>query len=219
MILVFTCARPGIWLVKLFHQHLLKSNVRFIPEMQTLIIYMFLLGKSSIDMDPLQPDAWQKIQLAEAERNKVPTMFVDTTPQQAPVFTSHLTSVDKLAEGQHVTIEAQVEPRADPNLRVEWFKNGFALTTGARIKSTFDFGHVSLSINGLRNDDSAIYTCKATNQLGEAVSTCSLKIEGYLLDTFEIVHFFIIIMYRSSMALGRLTPSRFSSNYRSFGNS
>jgi hypothetical protein len=33
-------------------------------------------------------------------------------------------------------------------------------------------------VNGLRADDSAIYTCKATNLLGEAVSTCTLKIEG-----------------------------------------
>jgi titin len=57
-------------------------------------------------------------------------MFVDTTPKQAPVFTQHLANVDKLHEGQHVTIEAQVEPRADPNLRVEWFKNGVSLTTG-----------------------------------------------------------------------------------------
>lgn len=62
--------------------------------------------------------------------NKVPEMFVDTTPQQAPVFTTHLQSYDKLVEGQHVLLEAQVEPRADPNLRIEWFKNGVSLTTG-----------------------------------------------------------------------------------------
>lgn len=80
--------------------------------------------------EPLQPDAWQKIQLKEAEMNKVPPMFVDTTPQQAPVFTSHLQSMDKLVEGQHVYLEAQVEPRTDPNLRIEWFKNGLSLTTG-----------------------------------------------------------------------------------------
>lgn len=80
--------------------------------------------------EPLQPDAWQKIQLKEAEMNKVPAMFVDTTPQQAPVFTSHLQSMDKLVEGQHVYVEAQVEPRTDPNLRIEWFKNGLSLTTG-----------------------------------------------------------------------------------------
>ncbi|KAE8746083.1 hypothetical protein FOCC_FOCC007207 [Frankliniella occidentalis] len=134
-------------------------------------------SKSSISRDALQPDAWQKIQLKEAEMNKVPEMFVDTTPQQAPVFTTHLTSQDKLVEGQHVYLEAQVEPRADPNLRVEWFKNGESLTTGSRIRSTFDFGLVTLSINGLRADDSAIYTCKATNLLGEAVSTATLKID------------------------------------------
>lgn len=50
--------------------------------------------------------------------------------------------------------------------------------TGTRIRSTFDFGLVTLTVNGLRPDDSAIYTCKATNLLGEAVSTCTLKVEG-----------------------------------------
>lgn len=82
----------------------------------------------------MQPDAWQKIQLKEAEMNKVPPKFVDTTPQQAPVFTTHLNSYDKLSEGQHVYLEAQVEPRADPNLRIEWFKNGISLTTGMKKK-------------------------------------------------------------------------------------
>jgi titin len=140
-------------------------------------ISMKVKSKSNIVGDTLQPDAWQKIQLKEAEMNKVPEMFVDTTPQQPPVFTTHLQSYDKLVEGQHVYLEAQVEPRADPNLRIEWFKNGVSLTTGTRLRSTFDFGLVTLSINGLRDDDSAIYTCKATNLLGEAISTCTLKIE------------------------------------------
>jgi len=90
----------------------------------------FPAARSSIVGEPLQPDAWQKIQLKEAEMNKVPEMFVDTTPQQAPVFTTHLVSHDKLVEGQHIMLEAQVEPRADPNLRIEWFKNGISLTTG-----------------------------------------------------------------------------------------
>jgi len=133
-------------------------------------------ARSAIASESIQADAWQKIQLKEAEMNKVPEMFIDTTPQQAPVFTKHLESFDKLVEGQRVYLEAQVEPRADPNLRVEWFKNGMPLQTGTRLRSTFDFGLVTLSINGLRPDDSAIYTCKATNLLGEAVSTCSLKI-------------------------------------------
>lgn len=62
--------------------------------------------------------------------NKVPPKFIDTAPQQAPVFTTHLQSYEKLVEGQQVFLEAQVEPRADPNLRIEWFKNGEPLATG-----------------------------------------------------------------------------------------
>lgn len=65
-------------------------------------------ARAGIVGDAIQPDAWAKIQLKEAEMNKVPQMFVDTTPQQAPVFTTHLVNHDKLAEGQHVLLEAQV---------------------------------------------------------------------------------------------------------------
>jgi hypothetical protein len=66
-------------------------------------------------------------------------------------------------------------------------------STGTRIRSTFDFGLVTLAVNGLRPDDSAIYTCKATNLLGEAVSTCTLKIEGSNRRSFlRFLNLFII---------------------------
>ncbi|XP_045531935.1 titin isoform X5 [Pieris brassicae] len=133
--------------------------------------------KSTIIDQAMRPESWEKIQLKEASMNQVPERFVDLGVQQAPIFTTHLQSYDKLVEGQHLHLEAQVEPRTDPHLRIEWFKNGVSLTTGSRIKSTFDFGLVTLSINSLRHDDSGIYTCKAVNQMGEAVSTASIKIE------------------------------------------
>ena len=50
--------------------------------------------------------------------------------------------------------------------------------SGARLKTTLDFGHVTLNINDVRASDSGIYTCKAINLLGEAVSTTSIKVEG-----------------------------------------
>jgi titin len=140
-------------------------------------ISMKVRTRASIVGDSLLPESWEKIQLKEAALNRAPDMFPDSTPQQAPVFIQHLQSHDKLVEGQHIYLEATVEPKADPNLRIEWFKNGIPITTGARIKSTFDFGLVGMSINNLRGDDSAIYTCKATNLLGEAVTTCTLKVE------------------------------------------
>jgi hypothetical protein len=41
-------------------------------------------------------------------------------------------------------LEAQVEPRADPNLRIEWFKNGVSLTTGT-------YYDIKISVLVLRN--------------------------------------------------------------------
>lgn len=137
---------------------------------------MKVKGKSSIVGDTLSPESWQQIQLKEAAMNRVPEVFVDQTQQQAPVFTTHLQSYEKLVEGQHIQLEAQVEPRADPNLRIDWFKNGEPLTTGSRIRSTFDFGLVTLQINSLRDDDSGLYVVKATNAVGEAVSTASIRV-------------------------------------------
>lgn len=49
---------------------------------------------------------------------------------------------------------------------------------GTRVRSTFDFGHVTLEISGLRENDSGIYTCKAVNRVGEATSTCNIKVFG-----------------------------------------
>lgn len=134
-------------------------------------------SKSAIVGDSLLPESWEKIQLREAGLSKGPDLYAEPVQHQAPVFIQHLQSFDKLVEGQHVFLEATVEPKIDPNLRIEWFKNGIPITTGARLKSTFDFGLVGMSVNSLRADDSAIYTCKATNLIGEAVSTCTLKIE------------------------------------------
>lgn len=54
--------------------------------------------KSNIDGQPLIPESWEAIRLKEAAMNRVPEMFVDSTPQQAPVFTTHLQSYDKLHE-------------------------------------------------------------------------------------------------------------------------
>ena len=86
--------------------------------------------RSSILGDAIHASAWDKIQLKEAEMNRVPQQFAEERPQQPPVFTTHLQSYDRLTEQQSVHLEATVEPKTDPNLRVEWSKNGVPLMTG-----------------------------------------------------------------------------------------
>lgn len=74
-------------------------------------------------------------------------------------------------------MDAFVEPRHDPHLTTEWFRNGVPLEKATRIKTTFDFGFVDCTVHGLRNSDVGIYTCRARNKVGEAVTTCSIKVE------------------------------------------
>jgi hypothetical protein len=57
----------------------------------------------------------------------------------------------------------------------EWFVNGKPLPSGARFKSTYDFGYVSLDINHAYAEDSGIYMCKATNNKGQAQTSGTLR--------------------------------------------
>jgi hypothetical protein len=53
--------------------------------------------------------------------------------------------------------------------------NGKPLPSGARFKSTYDFGLVSLDINHAYAEDSGIYMCKATNNKGQAQTSGTLR--------------------------------------------
>jgi hypothetical protein len=98
--------------------------------------------------------------------------------QQPPVFMEQLKDIGVVKEGANVHAEARIEPKSDPNLKVEWELNGKPISSGSRLKTSLDFGHVQLNINGVRSSDSGIYTCKAMNALGDAVSTTSIKVDG-----------------------------------------
>ena len=75
--------------------------------------------------------------------------------------------------------------------------NGKAIKLANRIRSTHDFGYVSLDILNAYTEDSGTYMCKAVNQLGEAVNTCSVEItsgQSLLMDSQhpEGMHLFFI---------------------------
>lgn len=49
---------------------------------------------------------------------------------------------------------------------------------GSRISRTHDFGFVSLDITHVRDEDEGVYMCRASNALGEAVTTASMRIKS-----------------------------------------
>lgn len=44
-----------------------------------------------------------------------------------------------------------------------------------------DFGYVALDLKYVRPEDSGMYTCKATNELGSAVISATLVVQGIFL--------------------------------------
>ena len=72
-------------------------------------------------------------------------------------------------------MEARLTPVEDPNLKVEWFKDGKPLPTGHRFRTFHDFGIVILDILYCYAEDSGTYECKATNKLGSDSISCTIK--------------------------------------------
>lgn len=96
-----------------------------------------------------------------------------------PVWTVPVKPEFQLSEGQALHLEGQVDPKEDPNLKIEWYFNGKVLEHGSRFKMTSDFGFVTLDLTEVYERDQGIYTCKASNRAGEAFTSttvfCSSK--------------------------------------------
>lgn len=152
-------------------------------------------GKGGVLGDALHPDSYKKIQALEAQKRGVKQQISVEDIKQPPVFMEPLRDVGTVAEGSNVVVEARIEPKNDSKLRVEWEFNGKAISTGSRLRTSLDFGHVVLQIDGARASDSGLYTCKAINALGEAVSTTSVKVEGK-----ELILFLCSILFPLSNA-------------------
>jgi hypothetical protein len=93
----------------------------------------------------------------------------------APSFTRPLHNIETM-EGTNIHLECRLQPVGDPSMRVEWFVNGVPIKTGHRFRPAHEFDYVALDLLGVYATDSGVYTCQARNQLGEAITSCSVRI-------------------------------------------
>ena len=138
-------------------------------------------AKKSVILDPQIPSDMasnERIQEIEEMRSRKKRVVEEEIRREAPVFVKQLDNPPHLREGENARLRAKVTPTNDPELRIEWYKNGQPLLEANRIISRFDFGVISMDIICVRPDDSGIYTCRAVNEVGEAVSTCTIQVEG-----------------------------------------
>ena len=97
-----------------------------------------------------------------------------------PHFTTDLCQDFQVGPDNRIILNCNVEPKSDPNLKIEWFHNGSALTTGSRVMPSFDFGFVNLTIADVTHRDEGIYTCKASNSMGVATTFSKVHISSSL---------------------------------------
>ena len=93
-------------------------------------------GKDGILSDSMHPESFKKLTQLEALKDRKEDNDIDGPPNQPPVFMEQLNKPEVLVEGQSVHLDARVEPKNDPKLKIEWELNGQVLKTGDRRDSS-----------------------------------------------------------------------------------
>lgn len=129
---------------------------------------------------PKGAEGLEKVQEVEGElqaKGRRPSVKTPELPQVKPYFDPPLPNEVRLKENAPLNLECRVEPKSDPDLKVEWFVNGKPVS-GTKFKSTFDFGYVNLTLDDVHEHlDSGVYTAHAYNKFGEAFTSCTVHVE------------------------------------------
>ena len=95
-----------------------------------------------------------------------------------PSFVTGLPKEVMVEENGILQLQCTVEPKNDSNLNLMWYHNGIPLSSGSRIQASHEFGVVTLNVENMSERDQGVYTCKATNKVGEAVVFTTVKSSG-----------------------------------------
>lgn len=102
-------------------------------------------------------------------------VWVPDEKKQKPVFVTQIQNIDGIKEGASASFEARLEPTNDPKMQVEWYRNGEPLPSGTRFTTMHDFGYVRADLATVYPEDEGLYMCRAFNEVGEAVTSATLK--------------------------------------------
>lgn len=134
-------------------------------------------SKRSVDFESQLPTGMSAEKLKDLERGPVSEAPKEDAEHGPPKFTTQIQSAT-VEESQAVRFECHVEPKDDPNLRIEWYRNGKPLPSGHRYRTVYDMGFVSLDILYVYQEDSGEYVCRAVNKYGEDRTKASISCKG-----------------------------------------
>lgn len=131
-------------------------------------------SKRNIDFDTQLPAGMSAEKLKELEKGPVSQAPEKEKTYSPPKFITQIES-STVEEAESVRFECQVEPRDDPKLRIEWYRNGKLLPSGHRYRTVHDLGFVSLDILYVYAEDSGEYVCRAVNDYGEDFTKANIS--------------------------------------------
>uniref|UniRef100_A0A6Q2ZGA5 Myosin-binding protein C, slow-type n=1 Tax=Esox lucius TaxID=8010 RepID=A0A6Q2ZGA5_ESOLU len=103
--------------------------------------------------------------------------YIDHDFTEPPKFTQPLVNTFAIA-GYNATLHCSV--RANPRPKVIWMKNKIAIIDDPRYRMFSNQGVCTLEIRKPSPYDGGMYSCKAINDLGEALVECKLEIKDVL---------------------------------------
>ena len=141
------------------------SNESGFDEMTTRIICY----EENLDTDIQQ---FHEPLVTKSSKHRVIDEQIESTNQQAPRIKSGMLKDIQTIEGQKIHLECYIQPADDPDLIVEWLKDGQPLRKGSRFIEICDFGYVCLDILSVYPEDSGRYELKLSNKYGETSTSC-----------------------------------------------
>uniref|UniRef100_A0AC34GFQ0 Ig-like domain-containing protein n=1 Tax=Panagrolaimus sp. ES5 TaxID=591445 RepID=A0AC34GFQ0_9BILA len=137
-------------------------------------------GKEGIITQSQLPSAMSGAQtrIDEIENRRPQEIDQPAVEHGPPKFTTQLQSLPELREGSLIHLDVQVEPVADPRLKIEWFHNGNPVGHSSRMKAIHDFGFVVLELSPAEPQDTGTWTCKATNEHGSDEVSTEINVSG-----------------------------------------
>ncbi len=127
----------------------------------------------TIDKDTIHQGAMD--QIGYLEKSHARHVEEEGPVDQAPAFTCQMRD-HTVTEGSSAHFEAKLVPVGDTKLKVDWFKDGQPLQASNRLSTLHDFGFVALDLKYTRPSDTGVYTCHATNALGQADLSAKLTV-------------------------------------------
>lgn len=95
----------------------------------------------------------------------------------APDFYTGLTDQYSFTEGQEIRLYAHIE--AYPSVGVSWYRNGLKLRPSRRVMISLDHdGFVELVISSATLQDAGLYSCVASNAVGQAETSGVVVVES-----------------------------------------